>query len=212
VWVRGSSGSGTLAVAGPRGGLHPVPCNPTDPTRPRPAPRTRPNQAEEVSGSDMAPPIAILWGITIMFVGGLAMVLALLFSIPVGLGGGVLQGARGGTAVGRVRGAARALGQSVGSGARARPRPARGTLSRPSRLLLPALRAFLPHTHALPPAQSIDRALSEDSESGGKPIPQILYDVFNDRYGNPRVGVALQIIPIVCVFFCLVATTTYVAR
>jgi hypothetical protein len=36
----------------------------------------------------MAPAIAILWGIGIMFFGGLGMVLALLFSMKVG-GGGV---------------------------------------------------------------------------------------------------------------------------
>jgi hypothetical protein len=70
-----------------------------------------------------------------------------------------------------------------------------------------------PHPHPRPPdRQSLERALSEDAESGGKPIPQIMYDVFNDRYNNPRVGIALQIIPIGCVFFCLVATTTYVSR
>ncbi len=116
--------------------------------------------------------------------------------------------------------------------------------------------------------QSVERALSEDTPSGGNPIPQIMYDVssppishppsrltgiplplsipltrlfthaspltthpptpvptsppfqsppvppqvFNDRFGNPKIGIALQIIPIGCVFFCLIATTTYVAR
>jgi len=63
-----------------------------------------------------------------------------------------------------------------------------------------------------PPPQSIDRVLSEDSPSGGNPISQIMYDVFNDRFNNPTIGVALQIIPIGGVFFCLIATTTYVAR
>ncbi|GBF99453.1 amino-acid permease [Raphidocelis subcapitata] len=99
------------------------------------------HMAEEVTGSETAPPIAILYGIGIMFVGGLAMIIALLFSM-----------------------------------------------------------------------KSITRALNEDSEAGGSPIPQILYDVFTDRYNNPRIGIALQIIPLGGVFFCLVATTTYVTR
>lgn len=99
------------------------------------------HMAEEVNGSEMAPPVAILYGIGIMFVGGLGMILALLFSM-----------------------------------------------------------------------HGVDHVLDEGNESGGDPIPQILYDVFNDRYGNPAAGVALQIIPILGVFFCLVATTTYVTR
>jgi hypothetical protein len=40
-------------------------------------------QAEEVTGSEMAPPVAILYGIGIMFVGGLSMIIALLFSMKV---------------------------------------------------------------------------------------------------------------------------------
>jgi hypothetical protein len=44
------------------------------------------------------------------------------------------------------------------------------------------------------------------------PVPQILYDVFNARTGNPVPGIGLQIILILGVFFCLMATYTYVAR
>ncbi|KAI8472838.1 MAG: amino acid/polyamine transporter I [Monoraphidium minutum] len=99
------------------------------------------HMAEEVNGSETAPSIAILYGISIMFVGGLSMVIALLFSM-----------------------------------------------------------------------KSLDHVLDENNESGGDPIPQILYDVFKDRFNNPAAGIALQIIPILAVFFCLVATTTYVTR
>lgn len=98
------------------------------------------HMAEEVHGSEMGPPKAIMSGIAIMFVGGLSMIIALLFSMP-----------------------------------------------------------------------SLAHVLDEDNEAGGEPIQQILYDVFKD-YGNPSMGVALQIIPILGTFFCLVATTTYVAR
>ena len=53
--------------------------------------------------------------------------------------------------------------------------------------------------------------LSEDNISGGNPLAQILYDVFNAR-GMPGVGVALLIIPILGIFFCTLATMTYVSR
>lgn len=52
-----------------------------------PAPCSPPLQAEETNGSEMAPAIAILYGIGVMFVGGLSMVISLLFSLPVCLWG-----------------------------------------------------------------------------------------------------------------------------
>lgn len=77
------------------------------------------------------------------------------------------------------------------------------------------------HSPTLPPAppappptwalclclQSFENAVASDD-----PVPQILYDVFNARTGNPVPGIGLQIILILGVFFCLMATYTYVAR
>lgn len=99
------------------------------------------HMVEETTGSETSASISIIYGISIMFVGGLAMIISLLFSI-----------------------------------------------------------------------KDLAWVMSEDNQSGGDPIPQILYDAFNDRFNNPGVGVALQIIPIIAVFTCLVATTTYVTR
>ena len=87
-----------------------------------------------------------------------------------------------------------------------------GTARAPPKPLASLRRLNRPSAHTHPSPQSSARALSEDAESGGSPVPQILYDAFKARFGSGRVGVALQIIPIGGVFFCLVATTTYVAR
>lgn len=66
-----------------------------------------------------------------------------------------------------------------------------------------------PSPHLLPGTclQSFENAVASDD-----PVPQILYDVFNARTGNPVPGIGLQIILILGVFFCLMATYTYVAR
>ena len=53
--------------------------------------------------------------------------------------------------------------------------------------------------------------MDPESEAGGDPVPQIIYDAFSSKFGPPA-GVAMQIIPILGVFFCMVATHTYVAR
>jgi hypothetical protein len=54
--------------------------------------------------------------------------------------------------------------------------------------------------------------LDENSEAGGNAVAQILYDAANQRFGNPSVGVGLLVIIIMGVFFCCVATMTYVSR
>jgi hypothetical protein len=54
--------------------------------------------------------------------------------------------------------------------------------------------------------------LSEDSASGGNPVAQIMYDAAMQRFGTPHVGVGLMAVIIVGVFFCNVATMTYVSR
>lgn len=59
---------------------------------------------------------------------------------------------------------------------------------------------------------SIEGVLSEDSASGGNPVAQILYDASMQRFGNPQVGIGLMVVVLLGVFFCCVATMTYVAR
>lgn len=60
--------------------------------------------------------------------------------------------------------------------------------------------------------QSIESVLSEDSASGGNAVAQIMYDAAMQRFGTPHVGVGLMAVIIVGVFFCNVATMTYVSR
>jgi hypothetical protein len=60
--------------------------------------------------------------------------------------------------------------------------------------------------------QSIDTVLSEDAASGGNPVAQIMYDAAMQRFGTPHVGVGLMAVIILGVFFCNVATMTYVSR
>lgn len=95
-----------------------------------------------VQGASMGPPKAILSGWAVMFVGGLALIISLLFSIP----------------------------------------------------------------------DSIAAILSEDSASGGNPVAQILYDVSVQRFGTPQVGIGLTVVVLLGIFFCCVATMTYVSR
>mgnify|MGYP001806895936 CR=1 FL=1 len=59
---------------------------------------------------------------------------------------------------------------------------------------------------------SIEGVLSEDSASGGNPVAQILYDASMQRFGSPQVGIGLMVVVLLGVFFCCVATMTYVAR
>eukprot|EP00775_Hariotina_reticulata_P000773 gene773-1085_t len=99
------------------------------------------HMSEETEGASMAPAKAILTGITVMFFGGLSLIIALLFSL-----------------------------------------------------------------------ESIPRVLDENSEAGGNAVAQILYDAANQRFGTPTVGVGLLVIVILGVFFCCVATMTYVSR
>jgi hypothetical protein len=60
--------------------------------------------------------------------------------------------------------------------------------------------------------QSIDAVLSEDAASGGNPVAQIMYDAAMQRFDTPHVGVGLMAVIILGVFFCNVATMTYVSR
>lgn len=99
------------------------------------------HMSEEVEGASMHPPKAILHGWAVMFVGGLSLIISLLFSIT-----------------------------------------------------------------------SIESVLSEDSASGGNAVAQIMYDAAMQRFGTPHVGVGLMAVIIVGVFFCNVATMTYVSR
>lgn len=62
------------------------------------------------------------------------------------------------------------------------------------------------------PLQSIESVLSEDSAAGGNPVAQILYDASVQRFGTPQVGIALMVVVLLGVFFCNVATLTYVSR
>lgn len=89
----------------------------------------------------MGPPKAILTGWAIMFVGGLGLVISLLFSIS-----------------------------------------------------------------------SLETVLSEESAAGGNPVGQILYDASVQRFGTPQVGIGLIVVVLLGVFFCCVATLTYVSR
>jgi choline transport protein len=59
---------------------------------------------------------------------------------------------------------------------------------------------------------SIESILSEDAASGGNPVAQILYDVSVQRFGSPQVGIGLLVVVLLGVFFCCVATMTYVSR
>lgn len=43
-------------------------------------------------------------------------------------------------------------------------------------------------------------------------MAQIMYDAAQQRFGTPAAGVGLMVIIILGVFFCLVATMTYVSR
>lgn len=99
------------------------------------------HMSEEVEGASMGPPKAILSGWAVMFVGGLSLVIALLFSIT-----------------------------------------------------------------------SIESVLSEDSPAGGNPVAQIMYDASMQRFGTPKVGIGLLVVVLLGVFFCCVATMTYVSR
>lgn len=97
--------------------------------------------AEETEGATMGPPKAILSGWAVMFVGGLCLVISLLFSIT-----------------------------------------------------------------------TIDSVLSADSPAGGNPVGQIMYDASMQRFGTPYAALVLMAVLIMGVFFCLVATMTYVSR
>jgi amino acid transporter len=99
------------------------------------------HMSEEVEGASMGPAKAILSGWGVMFVGGLGLVISMLFSLT-----------------------------------------------------------------------SIESVISEDSPAGGNPVAQIMYDASMQRFGTPKVGIGLLVVVLLGVFFCCVATMTYVSR
>jgi hypothetical protein len=99
------------------------------------------HMGEEIQGASMGSAIGILSGWGVMFVGGLGLVISLLFSIT-----------------------------------------------------------------------TIEHVLADVSAAGGNAVAQILYDAALQRFGTGTAGIWLLGVMLLAVFFCCVATMTYVSR